>query len=87
MIDEAPKLVSSPSSSNHLEVIEELRCKDLHFLALSSLPPIFIDYQSTFVIADLWEKMGRKIKATKGGYMLVDQPTEETHSSTNENGS
>lgn len=52
VIDEPRKPVSSPSSSDHLEEIEELRFKDSHFLAQSTLPPIFIDYQPATVIAE-----------------------------------
>lgn len=69
-MDEAINLVSSPSSSNYLEVIEELGFKNQHFLAHSGLPPIFMEYRPVPVIDNFWEKMGCNKKPIKVGMNL-----------------
>lgn len=47
-VEKNVKLVSSPSSLDHLKVIEVLGFKDQYFLAASSLPPMFVDYKLMF---------------------------------------
>lgn len=44
MFEERVKPMSSPSSSDNLEEIEELGIKEQHFLATSTLPHVFMDY-------------------------------------------
>lgn len=58
MVDEPPKVVSLPSSSDYLINIEELRFKDYHFFAQNTLPPIFVNYQPLPIIDELWGKNG-----------------------------
>lgn len=59
MIDEAPKPVSSPGSSDHLEVIKELGFKDQYFHSQSSLSLIFVAYQLSLLLSIY----GRKLAA------------------------
>lgn len=62
---EKMKLVSSPSIFGHFEYIEELGCKDCHFLYITSFPPVFIDYQTPVELVRYCEAMGKNTLATK----------------------
>lgn len=55
--------MSLPSSSDHFEEIEKLKFKEQYFLAIVSLPPIFVDNSSTTELARYFKNMGKKIKA------------------------
>lgn len=71
----------SPSSSNHLEYIEELGFKEEHFLAHNVQHPVFVEYTPLPTIGELWERMGRKRKATNDGYEIFNEPSEGAGSS------
>lgn len=67
VIDQPPKPVSSPNSSDHMEEIKELGFKYSRFLAQFTLPPIFVDYKPATVIAKFWEKLAIKEKKLNVG--------------------
>lgn len=47
--------MSLPSSSAHLEYIEDLGFKDSHFLCTASFPPAFSYYQTPLQLAGYFE--------------------------------
>lgn len=73
------------SSFDHLEEIEKLGFKGLYFLAQSTMPLVFVEYQTALVLTKFQERMGCKSKVTKHKLSLIDGPTEDTYSNIGEN--
>lgn len=67
--------VSLLGSSDHFEEIEELDFKDSHFLAQTTLPSVFVEYQTLAMFDNFWETMGVKSKAVNWKRSTIETPS------------
>lgn len=61
------------SSLDHREYIDELSYKDSHFLAVVSVPPVFVDYQAPYYFLNI-------VRLKTKGVKLKFNPEEPTSS-------